>query len=306
MPEEAELNINGRYLDSRYKAKKGQMGYLIPVRLVAENMGALVNWLPERGALVLTYKGTECEFNVGSTLVQVNGKRQNLTELVRAYNGHAFAPVDFVAQAIGASVYYSEDTATLFLVRQEPAFIGKKILLDPGHGGEDWGATNNDVKEKDLSLDIVNRVAQILNRAGLSLYFTRQDDTSINEKERAQIIRNLRADLLVSVHINSSVQSMLAGVEAYFYASWQGQRLAGELISEVVTETKAVNRGVKEGAFYLLRHSFSPAALISCGFLTNLGEFTKLNSSKYREKIAVGLYRGIRAYLETQFLSKSH
>ena len=306
MPEEAELNINGRYLDSKHKAKKGQMGYLIPVRLVAENMGAGVNWVPERGALVLTYKGAECEFNVGSTLVQVNGKRQNLTELVRAYHGHAFAPVNFIAHAIGASVYHSEDTATLFLVRQEPAFTGRRVLLDPGHGGEDWGATSNEVKEKDLSLDIVNRAAQVLSRAGLSLHFTRQNDVDLNEKERAQIARNLAADLLVSVHMNSAALPTLTGAEAYFYASWPGQRLAGEIISEVIAETKAVNRGVKEGAFYLLRHSSSPAALISCGFLTHAGEFAKLNSRKYREKIAVGLYRGIRAYLETQFLGKNH
>lgn len=304
MPEEADLNINGRFLDPRHKAKMGQAGYLVPLRLVAENMGAEVSWSPERGAIVLSKKGRSYDFNVASTMVVVDGQRQDLPELVRTYHGHAFAPVDFVAKALGAAVYYSQDTGTLFLLRQEPALAGRRIVLDPGHGGDDWGASVNQITEKELALDISGRAAVLLERAGMAVYLTRTGDQSIGRRERTMTARSLEANLLVTIHVNSSSIDTLEGVESYYYASWQSQRLAGEILSEVIAESKAVNRGVKEAAFDLLRHAQVPSAHLESGFLTNPGEYTRLIEPRYREKIAIGLFRGVRAYLETSSATK--
>ncbi|MBO8125707.1 MAG: N-acetylmuramoyl-L-alanine amidase [Firmicutes bacterium] len=299
MVEEAELNINGRFLDSRHKAKKGNTGYLVPLRLVGENMGAEVIWRPERGVIVLKKRGSVYEFNAGSSRVVVNGRRQRLPELVRTYHGHAFAPAEFLAEALEAKVYFSQDTGTLALLRKEPALTGRRIVLDPAHGGTEYGAVVNDLLEKELVLDIVARTNYLLSAAGSSVYQTREIDENLDQRERGLIAKNLEANLLVTVHINSSVSEHLEGIEVYYYANWRSQRLAGEVLAEVVSETKAVNRGVKEASFFLLRHALCPAVHLECGFLTNPGEYAKLASPAYRERIAFGIFRGIRTYLET-------
>jgi len=289
MPEDADLNINGRYLDSRHKAVKGNRGYLAPLRLVAENLGAEVDWTPGRGSIIVTKKDNTYEFNVGSTLVLVNGERHNLPELVRAYHGHAFAPVEFIAKALGANISFSEDTQTLALIRQEPALVGQKVVLAAADGNPDCTVTIAGLSEKKLAADIVERAGRLLAAAG----------SNVQVVEKPMEVQGQNPTLMLSVHINSANDRSLEGIEAYYYLNWRSQRLAGVILAEMAAETRAINRGVKEASFYLLRHANCPTSRIECGFLTNPSDRVKLARPEYREKLAVGIFRGIRSYFET-------
>jgi N-acetylmuramoyl-L-alanine amidase len=98
------------------------------------------------------------------------------------------------------------------------------ILIDPGHGGEEDGAVAvtqgedppRTIKEKDIALSISKRIHQILQQKNYSVYLTRSMDRTVTLPERASIAEKTKADLFISVHINSSPESGAVGFETYY------------------------------------------------------------------------------------------
>ncbi len=109
----------------------------------------------------------------------------------------------------------------LALAAREPALT---IVLDPGHGGEQEGALAADgAKEKDLALDITRRIAARLKRLGAKVVLTRTGDIAVPLANRAAIATAIRADLFLSVHLNSMPSAEQRrhshGVETYFLSA---------------------------------------------------------------------------------------
>ena len=93
----------------------------------------------------------------------------------------------------------------------------RRIVIDPGHGGTAPGAIGRSgVMEKQLALDISQRLASNLERSGFEVVLTRNDDQSVDLERRPQLATELDADLFVSVHINSSNNRKLSGFETYY------------------------------------------------------------------------------------------
>lgn len=91
------------------------------------------------------------------------------------------------------------------------------IVLDAGHGGKDPGAMHNKLKEKDLTLDIVLRLAELLRKeTGLRVVLTRDKDEFIPLQDRGKIANRENGKLFVSVHINASKNTRLSGTECFF------------------------------------------------------------------------------------------
>jgi N-acetylmuramoyl-L-alanine amidase len=91
-----------------------------------------------------------------------------------------------------------------------------RIVLDPGHGGYDAGATGpTGLKEKDVTLDVAKRVRPILARAGLDVVLTRTDDRFVSLEERTARANQVGADLFVSIHCNAAENHARRGVETY-------------------------------------------------------------------------------------------
>lgn len=98
------------------------------------------------------------------------------------------------------------------------------ILIDPGHGGEEDGAVAvtqgeavpRTIKEKDIALAISKRIHELLQQKNYSVYLTRSMDRTVTLPERAAIAEKTRADLFISVHINSSPESGAVGFETYY------------------------------------------------------------------------------------------
>jgi N-acetylmuramoyl-L-alanine amidase len=102
-----------------------------------------------------------------------------------------------------------------------PAFT---VVLDPGHGGERDGALGpSGEKEKDVVLALSRRISQKLKKAGAKVVFTRTGDISVPLPNRAAIATAIRADLFLSVHLNSMPTSELRrstqGIETYFLSA---------------------------------------------------------------------------------------
>jgi N-acetylmuramoyl-L-alanine amidase len=93
-----------------------------------------------------------------------------------------------------------------------------KVVIDPGHGGHDQGTHSKaGMLEKDLVLDISNRLAELLRtRLGTEVVLTRSDDTFLSLEERTRLANEAKADLFLSIHANSSPVKSVAGVETFY------------------------------------------------------------------------------------------
>jgi N-acetylmuramoyl-L-alanine amidase len=103
------------------------------------------------------------------------------------------------------------------LIRTLGLKIGK-IVIDPGHGGQDTGTIGPDgLKEKDLVLEVGRRLGRLLEtRLGAEVVYTRKNDTFIPLETRTAIANQQRADLFISIHANSSEDPAARGVETYY------------------------------------------------------------------------------------------
>ncbi|PYQ58603.1 MAG: hypothetical protein DMF53_20135 [Acidobacteria bacterium] len=91
------------------------------------------------------------------------------------------------------------------------------IVIDPGHGGQETGAIGpGGVLEKDLTLELARELAAKLGRLGVQTVLTRTDDTLVKLDDRSAIANQNRADLFISIHLNSSLGAGASGTETYF------------------------------------------------------------------------------------------
>ncbi len=156
----------------------------------------------------------------------------------------------------------TDDTTT------QPGNSGRKlVVLDAGHGAKDSGAVGVTGKyEKKFNLDIVLKTAELLKKENkIDFVLTRSDDTFLELKERAAIANNLKADLFISVHANSSGSSSASGTETY-YQREASKELAKVMHKYLVQATGLTDRGVRYGNFHVIRETKMPAVLLEVGY----------------------------------------
>ena len=91
----------------------------------------------------------------------------------------------------------------------------RTIIIDPGHGGKDPGTMHNGVVEKDVNLDVAQRLKTILNKLGYKVYLTRTGNKGISLSERVSFSRRNKGDLFVSIHVNAAENTSISGLETY-------------------------------------------------------------------------------------------
>jgi N-acetylmuramoyl-L-alanine amidase len=198
------------------------------------------------------------------------------------------------------------------------------VVLDPGHGGADRGASNlrAGLDEKRINLELARDVRAILQKYRVIVYLTRAGDQDVELDQRCLLANRWRADLLVSIHLNSAVNSDSSGIETHILppagspitasthaggrdaVSFPGNRhdaanviLGYCLQRSLLKHTRAEDRGVRRSRFYMVRNVNCPAALVECGFLSNRAEKDKLSTSSFRDALVRGIAEGIVAYL---------
>lgn len=174
-----------------------------------------------------------------------------------------------------------------------PSVAAPVIILDPGHGGHDAGASVGRVYEKHLNLDIAVRVARLLERAGLRVRLTRRSDTFVSLPGRAAIANRYPSAIFVSLHFNSTRDASKRGIETYYSNGSRSLALARSVQSNLVRSSGAADRGVKRRGFLVIRETRHPAVLVECGFLSNRAERQRCLSGSYRDRLARGIAHGI-------------
>lgn len=168
------------------------------------------------------------------------------------------------------------------------------VVVDAGHGGHDRGGIPRQrVSEKAMTLDVAQRLRNVLEQSGYRVVMTRNNDVFIPLGTRVAIANSYRDAIFVSVHFNSARRSGADGIETYFY-SGQSLPLASAIHAQVVRGAPSPNRGIRRRGFFVLRRTRIPAVLVECGFLTNPNEARYVQASSYRQKLAEEIARGVQ------------
>ena len=210
------------------------------------------------------------------------------------------------------------------------------IVLDPGHGGSEAGAEGPDVLEKDLTLDISRKCAEVLGKDGIKVLLTRESDVTVPLVARTAFANKNQADIFISIHLNSSPSSKAHGTEIYYHSTeatdqWAKRLAERENSSPAPTETKegidlvlwdlaqesyirqsarlaeivqlkfndllsTKNRGVHQAPFRVLQGAQMPAVLVEVAFLSNQGEAKKLVDKDFQAQVAQSLAEAIGTF----------
>lgn len=168
-----------------------------------------------------------------------------------------------------------------------------RIVLDPGHGGSDWGATYEGRKEKDDNLRLALAVGQILENNGIDVEFTRTDDVYNTPLEKAMMGNNAGADFFVSFHRNATgVPQKSTGVETLVFNDSGVKAEMARNINSELAKLGFENRGVIERPnLVVLKRTHMPALLIETGFIDNEKDNAKFDAefNAIAEAIAQGI-----------------
>jgi N-acetylmuramoyl-L-alanine amidase len=171
---------------------------------------------------------------------------------------------------------------------------GATVVIDAGHGGYDRGGIpGQTVAEKEMTLDVAQRLKKVLAASGYRVVMTRDGDVFVPLGTRVAIANSYSNAIFVSIHFNSAKRSGAGGIETYFYTR-ESLPLASAIHYFVAGGAPSSNRNVRRRGYYVLRKTAVPAVLVECGFLTNPTEAAYAQTASYRQKLAEEIAAGVR------------
>lgn len=192
------------------------------------------------------------------------------------------------------------------LYRSGPALVGKRVVVDPGHGGTDLGVVvvDNGTRwtEAELMWDLASRLEGRLAAAGVRVHLTRGPRlaTPMPDGARAQLANDLGADLFISLHVDQHHNPEAHGVATYHYGtangvtSTVGERLAGLVQREIVARTGMRNCRTHAKTWDLLRLTRMPAVRVDVGYLTSPVDRQRLTTPRFRDTVVDAILAAVQ------------
>jgi N-acetylmuramoyl-L-alanine amidase len=212
-------------------------------------------------------------------------------------------------QQWGYDIHY-EGTSLIFTLRHSPSITsqksslkGVKILLDPGHGGEELGSKGpTGYPEKNANLFTSQLLARELKKLGATVNLTRDTDIDLSLEDRVKIIDEQKPDLALSIHYNALPDGGDAintkGISAFWYHP-QGHDLAVFLHNYLVTKLNRPSYGVYWNNLALTRPHTAPSVLLELGFMINPWEFEWITNPQEQKQLAQAIAEGINEWFLT-------
>ena len=187
---------------------------------------------------------------------------------------------------------------------------GRRIAIDPGHGGSDSGAIGpTGIMEKSITMRVSRELKRLLEAEGATVILTRTGDTEVSEKgasatsveelqARCDVANKAKADIFLSIHADAFTNREVKGTTAYYYTKGtkQSKRLADNVRTALIDAIGTVDRGTQSCNFYVVKHTDMPAILVEISFISNPDEEKMMNSETGIKKIAQGIADGIADY----------
>ncbi len=191
------------------------------------------------------------------------------------------------------------------------------VILDPGHGGKDQGATNGLGTEAYYNLRIARKLKSILELRGFKVALTRNNDVFLSLQQRVDIANRFTNAIFVSIHHNSAGGRAAEGIET-FTLSPQGTAhygrgvkasdanklvgnnqdganiaLATAVHSTCQRSTKAFDRGIKRARFSVLTNIRHPAILLEVGFMSNARDARRIHDNRFQDVVSTSMANAI-------------
>ncbi|QDP41496.1 N-acetylmuramoyl-L-alanine amidase family protein [Radiobacillus deserti] len=174
-----------------------------------------------------------------------------------------------------------------------------KVVIDPGHGGKDVGATGaSGQNEKDFTLSVSKKVQTLLKEeSGIEVFMTRTEDSFISQESRyrPKYANKLNADVFISIHGNTFTDPTVSGTETFYYHK-HSKYLANLIQEKVVEATGFRDRGIQKKDLFVVRDTKMPAVLIEVGYLTNPQEESEMWTEEFQDRVAASIVEGIKEY----------
>jgi N-acetylmuramoyl-L-alanine amidase len=194
------------------------------------------------------------------------------------------------------------------------------VLIDPAHGGDDPGVVSDQIREKDLTMNIALLIRQEAQKGeNLQVQLTRSADRTMTVAERIKTAGSLKPDCLISLHINAGFGKKATGYEVYFPGFRQNLsaggesapvlkdmaknrslndsvRLAQQIQASIETVSPRKGRGLRDAPSPLLDGVTIPGLVVELGFATNPEERKRLTAEETQRAIARALVKGLRNY----------
>jgi N-acetylmuramoyl-L-alanine amidase len=184
-----------------------------------------------------------------------------------------------------------------------PDLFGRRIVIDPAHGGEDPGAVVAGIAEADLVWDLANRLQARLAAVGVTSWLTRGAGNMATDEQRADFANEQRADLVISLHVGSAPSVRANGVATFYYgaaetSSTLGERLADLVQRELVARTGLLDARIHGKGWELLRLTRMPTVWVEVGYLTSALDRARLVDPLFRDVVAEAILVAVqRLYL---------
>lgn len=171
--------------------------------------------------------------------------------------------------------------------KSEPNEIN--VVIDAGHGGEDFGVIQDEVTEKHIVEQIITKIEGFNKNKNIVIHFTRSTDKFIPLQDRTDFINTIKPDLVLSLHVNASSNSNKSGME--FYVSKESKSYEKSNLIAENFHTKFLNSNykvaeIKNANFYILKNSKVPAVIMELGYLTNEDDKKNLANNSEQNQIA--------------------
>ncbi len=199
-----------------------------------------------------------------------------------------------------------ETTDTIYSSAEKNGIV---ILIDPGHGGKDPGATGaTGAKESILNMQVALLLREYLLENGYGVIMTRGDDgvlgadTWLSSADRKKKISETQCDMVISIHMNKFTDASVHGAEVHYHPqSESGKRLAEYIQASIKNELDPQNTRKAKASdnLFTLKTNPAPSVLVECGYISNPEEEQKLSSSVYQKRTAFAIYCGISKYFST-------
>ncbi|MDQ5855078.1 MAG: N-acetylmuramoyl-L-alanine amidase [Actinomycetota bacterium] len=188
--------------------------------------------------------------------------------------------------------------------RSGPALRGKRIVIDPCHGGPDPGIVVDGATEAELMWDLAQRLEGRMAATGMETLLSRGPGTSPTEADRAAFANTAGADLVLSLHTDGHPSTLAHGLATFHFGtgngttSTVGEALAAFIQRELTARTRMLDCGTHPKTWELLRMTRMPAVRIELGYLTNPEDCRKLLDPEFRDVVAEGVLVAVkRLYL---------
>ncbi len=252
---------------------------------------------------------TRIEVNVYGASSNTNWIIQHQgTRTVQSINTHQLESnlfrieIDLVKeQSWGYTVYYEGRSQLVIRIKHAPLVLDLKrlsIAIDAGHGGKNYGARSiTGVYEKNLTMEIADRLKTLLEASGAQVVLTRNADIDLSMYDRVKELKTIRPDLLISIHANSSDNPEINGNSTYY--RYVGFRNLSLCIYQKVLELGLNDYGnIGRFNFGLSGPTDYPNALVETAFLSSPSDEAKILDPAFQTQMASKIVEGINLFLK--------